>query len=213
MEDAGRIKASYLKVLEYVTFAGVLVNVTLLLVSREFLIVVLGHGTDKWLPALQALRILCCYGIARFSLEPIGSVVMATGRVNLLLKANIIAAIVELSLLYPALRFFGLEGVAVVVTVAYISQYLIFFPSLRRDIGLHYSEFFLALKPALLSALVVAGVVLALQPYMPSDTITSLAIKLSICTALYCLTYGIFSKWKLAKEVRVLIRNMRPSLS
>lgn len=213
MQDAGRIKASYLKVLEYVTFAGVLVNVTLLLVSREFLIAVLGHGTEKWIPALKALWILCFYGIARFSLEPIGSVVMATGRVNLLLKANVIAAIIELSLLYPAVRLFGLEGVAVVVTVAYISQYLIFFPSLRRDIGLHYGEFFLALKPALLSALVVTGVVLVLQPYMPSDTMTSLVIKLSICTALYCLTYGIFSKWKLAREVRVLILNMRPNSS
>jgi O-antigen/teichoic acid export membrane protein len=135
---------------------------------------------------------------------------MATGRVNLLLKANIISAIIELSLLYPALRFFGLEGVAVVVTVAYISQYLIFFPSLRMDIGLHYGEFFLALKPTLLSALIVAGVVFVLQPYMPADAMTRFVIKLSVCTSLYCLTFGIFSKWKLARELRVLILNMRP---
>jgi O-antigen/teichoic acid export membrane protein len=213
MQDTERIKASYLKVLEYVTFAGMLVNVTLLLVAREFLVGVIGSGTEKWIPALKALRILCFYGIIRFSLEPIGSVIMAIGRVNLLLKANIMAAVIELSLLYPALRLFGLEGVACVVTVAYVSQYVIYFPSLKKDIGLTYKDFFLSLKPALLSGLVVVGSILAMQSHLPVNVMSSLIIKVLLCTFLYCFTYGIITKWRLASEIRVLILNMRPSSS
>jgi len=61
-QDRERIKKSYLRVLEYVSCIGMLTNITLLLVSEDFLVYVLGHGTDKWLPALLSLRILCLYG-------------------------------------------------------------------------------------------------------------------------------------------------------
>src|SRR5262249_17735494 len=64
-QDRKRIKEAYIRVLEYIAFIGVLANASLLLVSKEFLVFVLGHGTDKWIPALTALRILCIYGIFR----------------------------------------------------------------------------------------------------------------------------------------------------
>ena len=144
------------------------------------------------------------------ALEPIGSVLMAMGRVNPLLKATAIAAAVELSLLYPALRFYGLEGVACVVTVAYIAQYVIYFPVLKRDIGLNFRDFVLSFKPALISALVVAVVIFALEPYMPDNLMIRFGVKLSSSSFMYILAYGILSKWKLARELHGLILNMRP---
>jgi O-antigen/teichoic acid export membrane protein len=112
--------------LEYIAFISVLANAGLLLVSKEFLTFVLGHGTDKWMPALTAFRILCIYGMCRCLLEPVGNVILAIGRTRELLITQIIVAVFELGLLYPSLKYFGIEGVAVVVTVAYVTAYPLF---------------------------------------------------------------------------------------
>ena len=45
--DRQRMKKAYLQVLEYVSFVGILVNMGLLAVSKDFLFFVLGHGTEK----------------------------------------------------------------------------------------------------------------------------------------------------------------------
>ena len=68
-----KLKASYLKTLEYVSIIAILINMTLFVTAREFLIYALGRGSDKWLPALTCLRILCIYGIARALLSPSGA--------------------------------------------------------------------------------------------------------------------------------------------
>ena len=64
-QETERLKRGYLTILEYVSFAAILANVLLLVLSRELLTLVLGGGTGKWLPALAALKILCVYGALR----------------------------------------------------------------------------------------------------------------------------------------------------
>ena len=78
------------------------------------------------MPALTAFRILCIYGMCRCLLEPVGNVILAIGRTRELLITQIIVAVFELGLLYPSLKYFGIEGVAVVVTMAYVTAYPLF---------------------------------------------------------------------------------------
>ena len=80
--DKEKMKTAYLKTLEYISFIGVLINITLFIIAKDFLVHVLGHGSDKWMRALPALKILCIYGIFRSILEPVGNIIMAIGKTS-----------------------------------------------------------------------------------------------------------------------------------
>lgn len=198
--DRQRMKAAYLRVLEYVSFFGILVNVGLFMLSKELLVLVLGRGGEKWLPALVSLRILCVYGILRLLLEPAGSVLMALGRTGILLTAQSVVAGVELVLLYPVLHYFGINGVAVAITASYFLNYVVLFPGLKGELGLSMAEWVAPVLPALLSAITAAGVILAFGRWLPFS-IPGMAGKIVLFTGAYCITYGIATKWKMMGEL------------
>ncbi len=208
--DKARLKSAYLKILTYVSFAGLLINITLLVVSADFLVVVLGRNTDKWVPALTALRILCIYGIVRLLLEPVGSIMMALNRTDILFKANILAAVIELGCLYPTLTFFGIEGVAVLVTVAYLAQYVIYYRSLKFELQIGVHELGACVGPALLAILPLGLFYLAGEAGF-GGSMTIFISKLIGCAGIYLITYGWVTKWGLYKDMRSLILqiNMR----
>lgn len=204
--DSKRIVAAYLRVLEYASFIGILLNATLFLVAKDFLVYVLGAGTDKWMSAFAALRILSIYGILRFFLEPIGSVFMAIGRPDILLKSNGVAAVIEISLLYPALEYFGLEGVAIVITMAYASNYLICFSNLKRNVSFFYREIISRLTASAMAGVLVVLVLENLK--IQNEGIERMVLKSVLCISGYFVVHGILTKWKLLKEIKLLIANV-----
>jgi PST family polysaccharide transporter len=199
------LKKAYLKVMEYMSFMGLLVNVCLFGVSAEFLYFILGKGTDKWLPALGTFRILCIYGIVRLLLEPVGNVIMALGQVGLLVRANLIAGIIEILLLYPTLIYFGIEGVAILVTIAYATQYTVYYPYLRKKIDININDILISIKPALISATVIFTFIYILSMTYNLITWQGLFVKLFLCGFCYVMMYGVITKWKLAKETHALL--------
>lgn len=212
--DAERLRRGYLTILEYVGFAAILANTLLLIASKDLLVLVLGAGTGKWLPALVALDIFCLYGTIRAILEPVGSVIIAIGRPALLFKSNAIVTTLQLACLYPALRYFGIAGVAVVVTVSYAAQFFIYFPALRKELGIAFSAAFRAVRPALLSGLVLAAFGLAFDRFVATSWL-SLAAKLTLGPCLYLVTYGLVTRWRMIKEAREIIGTvlLKPSES
>jgi len=206
--DLLRLKKAYLRVLEYVSFFGILVNAGLLMVSREFLYLLLGRGGEKWLPALGSLQILCIYGVLRLIMEPAGYFILAVGKSGSLLRAQMIVAAVELALIYPALKIFGIEGVAVAVTVAYIFEYIALYPVLYRKLSLGLSEWIAPVLPAFVSGFLAAGAVAAAAAVMPLS-FAGMAGKIALFIFVYCAAYGIMTKWKMAAEIRDTIAEFR----
>lgn len=207
--DTEVIKSSYLKVLEYISFIGILGNITLFIISKDFLFFILGHNTEKWFPALNALRIFCFYGIIRSLLEPLGSVIMAVGRPQLLLKACAIAAIIELAFIYPALKYFGIEGVAVVVTFAYFFQYIIYYPFLREEMNISGRDLLRSVKPAILSAIVLLAVYFYFEHMSFRNTVILMFVKMVVIVFAYSLAHGVLTKWTFLKEVRTMAVAMK----
>jgi lipopolysaccharide exporter len=206
-QDSLNLKNSYLKVMEYTSFVGILANLCLFVVSEEFLYFILGQGTDKWLPALSAFRILCVYGIVRTLLEPVGNVIMALGLPNLLVRANLIAGAFELILLYPTLLYFGIEGVATLVTVAYATQYLVYFPYLRTNFDLTIGEVMTSIKPALICFVAIMLLNIITSSVYSTISWMTLFGKVLLCLAGYLLLYGMITNWKLMKESRALLNS------
>ncbi len=200
-QDTERLKRGYLAILEYVSFAAVLANTLLMILSRELLVLVLGGGTGKWLPALLALEILCVYGVIRAVLEPVGSVIVAVGRPSLVFKSNAIVAALQAACLYPALRYFGIAGVAALVTICYGIQFPVYFPALHRKMDLRFSEVFRSVRAALISGCALAAFGFTLDRFM-NITWFSMAVKSFCGCLLYLVTYGCLTKWKIIKDAK-----------
>ncbi len=201
--DIPALKKAYLTSVRYITFLAVPVNVLLALYGREFLVQVLGRGTERWLPALLAMQILCCYGVLRAVLEPIGNVIFGIGKPELCLKAIVLVAAVELGLLYPAISNFGITGVAVAVTIAYISQYLVYLPLMKRELGVVAGDLICEVRIAAIAVGVMAAV-MCLVKQLFQVSLPALVLQWSGAALVYLAVYTLIDRGKLFGELKAL---------
>ena len=199
--DRARLRRAYLTALHYIAAVGILANVTLFFVAPELLVHVLGRGTDKWLPALAAFRVLCIYGISRVVLEPLGTVMMAIGRPGAMFRSNLIVAALEVALLYPALLSGGIVGAAVVVTFAYTVQYALYYPFYRRELAIDWRDFTTAVTPGLAAAAVIAPLLFVPQEVLGGGTPRGLVMKGAAATVAYIAAFGMITRWKVLDDL------------
>lgn len=200
-DDAERLRRGYLRVLEQLSVLGVVTYVGLFCCAREFLVIVLGRGGEKWLPACHALQILCVYGVLRLLLEPLGNVLVALGRTRLLFRSNLIAACCEIALLYPALVFGGINAVAVVVTISFAVQWLVYWPAIRRDLNVPIADLKRVLLPACAAGVCAWAAGAAVRSALPFG-IPTFALMIGTITVVFVVIQGWLSSWRWFEEWR-----------
>jgi O-antigen/teichoic acid export membrane protein len=173
----------------------VVVNTSLLANAHFFLVTFLGKGTDKWLPAATALKILCVYGIMRVITEPVGNCVMARGRTSALLHANALVGAVELLLLLLVLPTGRIELVALAVLIAYATQVVIYLPYLRQEFSIGFGDIVAQLWP-LIPALVGGYAVTSLLPDSMGGTYFTLACRGLFTALTVALIHGFCTRFR-----------------
>jgi O-antigen/teichoic acid export membrane protein len=200
--DRAQLKSVYLKSLEYTAVVVVLMNVGLFCLSSQFFFLVLGGGSEKWFPALTAFRILCVDGLLMGLLFPLAPATVAIGHSGVQMRAVIVAAVVELSLLVPALMLGGIEGVAVAVTVAGMSQYFVYPRILRQEFGIAWGELGRAVGPAVAGGLAMVAVTFLFSALGVAGrnwpVFLGEAVVLGIC---FVVVQGLFTNWRLFGEL------------
>jgi lipopolysaccharide exporter len=194
----------YLKTIELVSFVAVVANTALLVNAPFFLVTFLGKGSNKWLPATLALRILCLYGIVRAITVPIGACIMARGHTNILLRATLLAGTAEVLLLVVAIRTGKIEFVAGAVLLAYVTQAVIYLPYLRETFSITYRDFMAQVWPVV-PALAMGWVATSLLPITFGNTFLTLAARGLFTAAVVALTHGLFSRFRCFQEAHGLI--------
>jgi O-antigen/teichoic acid export membrane protein len=202
--DPAAMRRWYLKTVDLVTFVAVVANTALLVNAHFFLVTFLGKGTDKWLPATLALRILCVYGIARAATEPLGPCLLARGRTKSLLYAGALAGAVELLLLLLVLRSHSIELVAAVVLIAYLTQAIIYLPYLRREFSIGFRDIIAQLWP-IFPAMIAGYLITSLLPASFGGNLFSLAARGLFTAVIVALTHGLFSRFRCFQEARGMI--------
>lgn len=201
-DDKAQLKQAYLRVMEQLSVVGLLLQVGLLCCAKPFLVLVLGGG-GKWLPALHALQILCLYGAVRLLTEPLGNVLVALGRTKLLFRANLLAALCEVLLVYPALRLGGIDGVALIVTLAYGIQWLVFWPFVRTEMEISVSDFKMVLLPALVAGVCACIAGVAVESALPLGFPT-FGVMIITITLVFLGLQGSLSSWRWLDEWKQL---------
>jgi lipopolysaccharide exporter len=203
--DIQQLRNAYLNTLQYVSFIGILGNLLLFCGADYFLFQVLGRGSDKWLPALTTLKILCFYGIVRVLLEPVANVVLSMGKPGLLVKAVTAVAIVEVPLTYVAIQKFDLEGVAIVVTLSYIAQYPIYLRFLKKELDISLGDLAHTVKPSIVSGfcIIMLHIILSLL-CIPLNSTASL-LYLILVSIVYFIVYGMMTGWKIYQDIKIIV--------
>jgi hypothetical protein len=103
------------------------------------------------------------------------------------------------------LRWFGIEGAAVVVTVAYAVQYAIYRPFLRTELGVRASDLVRAVGPAFAALMLVVPVFLYYEHYATDISIRLLFEKAAACLVAYGLGYYVIMRRRIRADVRALL--------
>jgi len=202
--DPVAVRRWYLKTVELVAFIAVIANAALFANAHFFLVTFLGKGTDKWLPAIWALRILCVYGILRTVTETLAPLLSAHGRTKTLLHATFLAGSLELVLLLLALRSGRIEMVAGAVVIAYASQAMVYLPFLRRAFSIGLGNI-IAKTWQVIPAFGIGWMITALLPTSFGTTFITLAIRGLFTASIVGLTHGLLSRFRCFHEAGGMI--------
>jgi O-antigen/teichoic acid export membrane protein len=203
-DDPIRMKQAYLKIMQYTALISLLWNVGLFCVADNFLYTVLGKNTDKWFPALQTLRILCFYGVIRALNSPASAFVMALGNPRTQFKANILTALIEIPLVYPAIKYGSIEVVGLVVLLSYAFQFAVYLPALKQTNNISAREICTTIWPAVASGVAMLLCYFVLNGLFP-HSITKLVGSIFLLTFVYIILYGILTRWRTYIQLKDLI--------
>jgi lipopolysaccharide exporter len=203
-DDTAAMRRWYLKTVDMVGFVAVVVNTALLANVHFFLVTFLGKGTDKWVPAATALKILCVYGIIRAITEPVGSCIVARGRTKMLLRAAGLAGAVELALILLVLRTGRLELVAGAVLIAYATQAIVYLPYLRREFSISFGDLVAQLWPVI-PALVGGYAITFLLPDSLGGTFLTLACRGLFTALVVAFVHGLCTRFRCFQEAGGMI--------
>jgi PST family polysaccharide transporter len=203
-DDPVAIRRWYLKTIDLVAFIAAATNTALLANAPFFLVTFLGKGTDKWLPATLALRILCVYGIVRAITVPIGICITVRGQTKRLLHANAFGGAVELLLILLALHSGRIELVAAAVLVAYACAAVALLPFLRRELSIGIGDIVAQIWPVAPAA-IMGCMVTSLLPASLGSTIITLTGRGLITASVVALTHGLCTRFRCFQEARGMV--------
>lgn len=198
--DADKMIRAYKRIIEYVALCSFLFNTVFFIISDDFLVFILGKGTDKWMPALISLKILCVYGVARSLLEVISTYYAAKGLSWVVLRANVFIAVLELTLVYPAILYGSIELVASVVFVSYLAAAAAYLGNLPL-LGISGLELFRSIRPAIISSFVLLFLYYTFGNFLQAS-IGALLIKSIVAPLVYCLVYGGVTNFQIIRNLK-----------
>jgi len=149
-----RFKQAYLKTLQLLTFIGIPMAGGLFVLSGDFVHLFL---TDKWLPIVPLMQILCLMVILNFINTPAGIVFQASGRPSIGTKISVLGVIILAIIVYPLTTRWGAIGaVESLFLSALIPSPIVWYMTIKVMRGT-FGEF---LKPVLIS-LINTGIMIS----------------------------------------------------
>jgi O-antigen/teichoic acid export membrane protein len=199
-DDKEAMKYHVLKLARFVSVISFPMMVGLALVGKEMITVVL---SDKWLPILIPLQLLCFVGLFRSIAEIFKLIFIAIGKPEINLRFDVIRV-----LLFPLSIYlvsgYGINGIALVILILSPLVYTYIFYALKKEINLYYSVVLLNIVPAGTCTLIMFIAVMIFQKtssmYFPANDIFLLVSIATTGMVVYITSFFIFFK-KDFKEV------------
>ncbi len=197
--DSERFKQAYLKTLKLLTFIGIPMAGGLFVLSGDFVHLFL---TDKWLPIVPLIQILCLQAILNFINTPSSIVFQACGKPSIGTKISTLGLIILVIIVYPLSVRWGTSGaVAALLLGTLIPSPLVWYMTLKI-MRCTFLEFLKPIALPLISTGIMSFAIISVKKYFaPEIGITGFfgfvifgVFAYAIMTFIFekCANYGIY---------------------
>lgn len=132
-DDLPRLRNAYVEVLKITCLLTVPVVFGIILLARDFTVVVLGR---KWLPIVEPMQVLCVAGVAKAVSETAEAVFYALGKPRIDTRWKIVQLVVLAALIVPLIKTWDLSGAALAVLISTLPPVAGRMQALAREAGL-----------------------------------------------------------------------------
>jgi PST family polysaccharide transporter len=197
--DLERLRDAFFRSMKYVALVATPVAIITLVFARNFIVVAYGN---KWYAAAVPLQWLTIYGLTRSIAVNMGNVFKAGGKPKWLLGIAIWRLLMMAGLLYPAIKWRGVLGVAQLSAAVAVVDFVISMVLTNRIIQASWRRYVQILVPMLL---VGTGTALAAhQLYLLVEHTIHPFVSMPAAGALAMLTYAAIM-WLIDGELRQLV--------
>lgn len=183
-DDRRRLSQAFFRVNALLLRSGFLLAGLMALVAPEFIRLLLGA---KWLPMLDAFRLMLVYTLLDPIKITVASVITTSGMPEKVVRARFIQLLILIAGLVTLGTRFGIVGVAVAVDAMLVVGILLLLREARRFVDFSWFRLFAVPALALLVGLFAAWLALNLVGVLQSDWISAI-IKVAVFSVLYTLT-------------------------
>jgi O-antigen/teichoic acid export membrane protein len=184
--DIERLRRAFFRSVKFVSLVAFPITMVTIVFAEDFLVVAYGA---KWFPAVVPLQFLAVYGLARAIAGNMGTVFKAGGKPKWLLYIAIWRLTMMAALLYPAIQWRGVTGVAILSAVVAMVDFVISLVLTNRIIEASWRRYAAILVPMLLASVgtallahrVYLLIVDAIHPFLSLPLSGGLAVALYLC--------------------------------
>lgn len=161
--DPNRFKRAYLKTLQFLTFIGIPMAGGLFVLSHDFVHLFL---TDKWLPAVPLMQILCLQAILNLISTPADVTFQALGRPSIGTKISLLRVIILIIVCYPLSSMWGITGAVTSLFLATLIPSPIVWYMAIKTTRVTFMEFFIPVLIALINTGIMVCIIIVLKQYI-----------------------------------------------
>ncbi|MCD6520883.1 MAG: lipopolysaccharide biosynthesis protein, partial [Anaerolineae bacterium] len=147
--DPRRLRNVFFRSMKYVSLAAFPIAIITMVFAKDFIIVAYGK---KWFQAVVPLQLLTIYGLARAIAVNMGNVFKAGGKPRWLFFIASWRLAMMVLFLYPAIKFWGIVGVAGLSAVVAIVDFFLSMFLTNRVIHARWRDYARILLPMLVAA-------------------------------------------------------------
>ena len=190
--DKVALKNAYLTTLKFVCLITLPVMVGVVLTADLIINTVFG---EKWFLSVAPLQILIVFGFIRSLTSINGYLFEGIGKPKIAFKISLLRLAILIPLIVPITKSPGLDGVALLITVAIAVQWIISLFVLKKHIYTSLKDIAAAIYPAFWRSMLMGSLVVLATQYFDEIHLLDMIIVVSIGVA----SYGLLSAQLLLK--------------
>ncbi len=203
-QDRLKLRNAFLKMIEVLSIVGFPLTIGLIVVAREFILILYG---PKWVDAVIPMQILLIMALRRIVGSPIGTYFNATGKPQIMFRfALFFVPIYLLGVMFGATH--GIIGVALSVTFMRTAGGMVTFYLLSRDMKYPLYKLFSHMVKPFVFSIIMGLVVYTVKTIFPVNNIY-LALILYACTGVLTYSTLIFLNTGTRKIVMEIFRILK----
>jgi len=166
-----KLREAYLKVLQFTAFLSFPLAGLIFILAPDFTKIFLG---EKWIPMIQAMQVLCFFGITRAINATIGSIFQGIGKPNIITLGAGFQLIILVIIIYPLTNKWGISGtsLAVVIPNALVMLYLC--KKLANALNYKLAHFIGSLLPFIIGSAIMCVVIFFFQVWSDRSIVSFL---------------------------------------